>query len=106
MADQNQPVKKKEATSARVVVLNEVQDRNAGGRSDWTLCLQWCLYNYDNNTTQYGYRFIWRKEDGKLQAARGQARIPNLEIAMGLMQRAKDEGWGDLSNNSLKDDNR
>ncbi|WP_214771299.1 hypothetical protein [Exiguobacterium sp. s133] len=94
------------AKSARVVVLNETQETKSGIRGGWTLCLQWCIYTYDDGTNQHGYRFIWRRPDGKLQAARGQARIPNLEIAMRLMQQAKDAGWGDLSNNSLKDDNR
>jgi hypothetical protein len=41
-----------------------------------------------------GYRFIWRRPDSSLQAARGQARIPSIEVARGLMQRAEEEGWG------------
>lgn len=94
------------AKSARVIPLNETTDSNVPGKDGWTLCLQWCVYSYDDGTNKHGYRFIWRKEDGKLQAARGQARIPNLSIAMKLMEQAKKEGWGDLSDNSPKTDNR
>jgi hypothetical protein len=62
----------------------------------WTLCLQWVKYVYeDERPSQEGYRFIWRKPGGqKLQAARGQARIPSLAIARRLMAKAEKEGWG------------
>jgi hypothetical protein len=61
---------------------------------DWRLCLQWCRYIYDDGTMQEGYRFIWRRPEGGLQAARGQARIPSLKVARKLMDKAVDEGWG------------
>ena len=46
----------------------------------------------------YGYRFIWRTPEGKLQPARGQARIPSIKIAKELMDYAIAEGWGEKSN--------
>ncbi|OMC86937.1 hypothetical protein BK128_09745 [Viridibacillus sp. FSL H7-0596] len=94
------------ATSARVQVINEIAyDEEAVGKS-WVLCLQWCRYIYDDGTMEMGFRFIWRREDGKLQAARGQARIPNLEMASELMERAKKLGWGHNSSETEKVDNR
>ncbi len=93
------------ATSARIQVIEEVvYDENAVGK-DWVLCLQWCRYVYDDGRMQMGYRFIWRREDGSLQAARGQARIPDLNMAMELMDKAKALGWGDNSGESDKTDN-
>jgi hypothetical protein len=48
-------------------------------KNGWRLCLQWGRYQYDDKTEpQAGYRFIWRRPDGSLQPARGQARIPSL----------------------------
>lgn len=61
----------------------------------WQLCLQWCRYVYEDKSTQEGYRFIWRWPDNKLQAARGQARIPSLKCAEDLIKMASDAGWGD-----------
>jgi hypothetical protein len=78
---------------ARVDWLREVRHGSAG---DWQLCFQWCRYRYDTKEVQYGYRFVWRRaEDGSIQAARGQARLPSIEVAQSLIQRAQDEGWGD-----------
>ncbi|GGH16666.1 hypothetical protein [Paenibacillus segetis] len=94
------------ATSARVQVINEVAyDPNAVGNS-WVLCLQWCRYIYDDGTMEMGFRFIWRRDDGSLQAARGQARIPDLEMVSVLMERAKQLGWGHNSSSEDKVDNR
>lgn len=94
------------ATKARVQVINEVAyDNNAIGK-EWVLCLQWCRYIYDDGTMQMGFRFIWRRPDGSLQAARGQARIPDLNIASELMEKAKQQGWGHNANSSEKVDNR
>ena len=81
---------------ARVQVINETTLDNSNP-SDWTLWFQWCRYFYDNGEMEYGYRFIWRRpksEGGSLQAARGQARIPSMEILDGLVAKAKQEGWG------------
>ena len=79
------------SAAARVQVIHEViQDREG----DWRLCFQWCRYIYANGNMEQGYRFIWRRPNGDLQAARGQARIPSIAVARELMQRAQEEGWG------------
>jgi len=79
--------------ATRVQVINEtVRGFEEGG---YTLCFQWCRYLYDNGGLEHGYRFIWRREDGSLQPARGQARIPSIEILEELVKTAKNEGWGD-----------
>jgi hypothetical protein len=60
----------------------------------WVLCFQWCSYNYGDGSQESGYRFIWKKPDGKLQAARGQARLPSIKLAEEMLEQAKREGWG------------
>lgn len=76
----------------RVQVINEVNDGEPG---DWVLCFQWCNYIFDNGTIDKGYRFIWRRPDGSMQPARGQARIPSLAEAERLFCLAREAGWGD-----------
>ena len=76
---------------ARVQVINEV---SKGRRGDWVLCLQWCRYLYDDGNMEQGYRFIWRRPNGKLQPARGQARIPSFDWVEELIAKAKNAGWG------------
>ena len=76
-------------TSARVQVIEEVTHDEKK-----SLCFQWCRYVYGNGEIQEGYRFIWRREDGSLQAARGQARIPSIAVARELLKKAEDAGWG------------
>mgnify|MGYP000874523291 CR=1 FL=1 len=76
---------------ARIVVLNETK---VGEPGDWNLCLQWCRYEYGDGTESMGYRYIWRRPNGHLQGARGQARIPSLGTMMELMSVAIREGWG------------
>jgi len=84
---------------ARVQVVKEVklEKPQYGG---WVLCLQWCRYLYDNGKMERGFRFIWRRPDGSLQPARGQARITTLEDAETLIAMARNEGWG----NEIGDD--
>ena len=77
--------------TARVQVINEVVN---GDPNDWRLCFQWCRYIYGNGEMQEGYRFIWRRPSGSLQAARGQARIPSINIARELIEAAEAAGWG------------
>jgi hypothetical protein len=77
----------------RVQVIKEA--KSSVKPNSWQLCFQWCLYVYDNGTSQNGYRFIWRQPDGKLQPARGQARIPSINHALTLINEAKETGWGD-----------
>lgn len=77
---------------ARVQVVNETPK---GKPDDWQLRLQWCRYMYDDGGMEHGYRFIWVRPEGTLQAARGQARIPSRAVAEGLFKQARAEGWGD-----------
>ena len=79
---------------ARVQVINEVPHHEQR-QNDWILYLQWCRYFYDDGNMERGYRFIWRRPDGSLQPARGQARIVSLTDAERLIQMARNEGWGD-----------
>jgi hypothetical protein len=55
--------------------------------SGWTLCFQDCIWVYSdpNLEDEYGYRFIWRRPDGSLQAARGQARLPAIQDLVELL---------------------
>lgn len=75
---------------AWVKIHNEVSD---GHHGDWMLCFQECTYNYDDGSTEDGYRFIWRRPDGSLQAARGQARIPDPATLYRLTSEAIRKGW-------------
>ena len=78
---------------ARVNVLREMRTGDVG---EWQLCFHWCRYMLEEGEIQYGYRFVWRrKEDGSIQAARGQARIPNYAVMKELMDKAARAGWGD-----------
>jgi hypothetical protein len=85
------------ATSARVQVLDEIAYVEESIGKKWVICLQWCRYIYDDGELEYGFRFIWRRPDGSLQAARGQARIPDLNIVEDLVKRARVLGWGNNS---------
>ena len=60
---------------------------------EWTLYFQKVTYHYDDGSAQDGFRFIWRRPDGSLQAARGQARIESYEQMMALINQAKKEGF-------------
>lgn len=76
----------------RVVILNEA---SKGAKGAWNLCFQYCRYEYGDGTKEEnGYRFIWRRPNGNLQGARGQARIPSLADIHELMAEALREGWG------------
>jgi len=86
----------------RVQIINEVMTGSPKETKEWELCFQWCLYVYDDGTNEHGYRFIWRRPDGNLQPARGQARIPSVKKAIELMEIAKKEGWGDYDADSIK----
>jgi hypothetical protein len=79
------------AVTGRVAVLNEAI---LGREDDWRLCFQRCRYMFNDGSVQDGFRFIWRRPDGSLQAARGQARIPSLQDARSLMDKAEKAGWG------------
>ena len=60
---------------------------------DWNLCFQKVTYHYEDGSMQDGFRFIWRRPDGSLQAARGQARIETYEQMMASINQAKEEGF-------------
>ncbi len=77
---------------ARIQVINEI---DPGPENDWRLCFQFGRYIYDDGNMQEGYRFIWKRPDGTLQAARGQARIQSLTQAQELMKQARAAGWGE-----------
>ena len=80
--------------NARVEILHETTQKTSD--EGWTLCFQQCKYHYDSGETQEGYRFIWRRPNGTLQAARGQARIPSVAVMLKLISAAMSEGWGCL----------
>ncbi|MEW5994484.1 MAG: hypothetical protein AB1744_08825 [Candidatus Zixiibacteriota bacterium] len=77
---------------AWVEIVNEVRDSLAVPK-DWTMCFQDCIYHYDDATPEPGYRFIWRRPDGSLQAARGQARIEDEAMLYRLLHQAIQAGW-------------
>jgi hypothetical protein len=77
---------------ARVQIIEETCTDYGAGK--WNLCFQWCLYVYEDGTSEKGYRFIWRRADGSLQPARGQARIPDIPTLEELVEKAKQQGWG------------
>ena len=45
-----------------VNVIHEV--KRCEVENEWVLCFQYCEYFYDDNTSETGYRFIWRKPNG------------------------------------------
>lgn len=59
---------------------------------DWTLHFQKVVYYFEDGHTEEGFRFIWRRPDGSLQAARGQARIPGRKELLELIALAEKEG--------------
>jgi hypothetical protein len=83
------------AVTGRVAILRDGADEVALDKDGgWKLCFQRCRYMYSNGESEDGYRFIWRRPDGSLQGARGQARIPSLKDARLLMAEAEKAGWG------------
>jgi len=80
--------------TSRVEIHEEVIDESYGSTTDWRLCFHWVTYHYsDGSPSQKGYRFIWRRPDGSLQAARGQARIPSAAVLLSLLAQASSAGW-------------
>lgn len=73
-------------------VLEEVRTFDPG---DWQLCFQYGVYVYepaDSDSREFGYRFIWRRPNGQLQGARGQARL-EPELITILLGKAAEAGW-------------
>lgn len=74
-----------------VEIHDEVRNGEVG---DWQLCFQRVTYHHDDGDwTEEGYRFIWRRPNGNLQAARGQARIPDAATHDRLIHDARSQGW-------------
>lgn len=82
-----------------VNVLHEVKREEVN--NEWVLCFQYGEYVYDDGNREHGYRFIWRRPDGSLQPARGQARIPKISDALYLITKAMEQGWGNLGEKNL-----
>lgn len=80
--------------ATRFHIRREVQEHFPD--SNWVLCFQYGTYYYDDRTSLDGYRYIWRRPNGNLQPARGQARIPSIAIAKKLLDKAEAGGWGDF----------
>lgn len=78
------------SVQARVHVIKSTEKEMDGG---WILCFQWCAYNYSDGGQQNGYRFIWRRPDGSLQGARGQARLPSMKLIRDMLEQAERQGW-------------
>lgn len=77
---------------AHVKFHHEVPTTRTNG--SWQLCFQQCTFYFDDGREpQNGYRFIWRRPNGKLQPARGQARIPSKHELESLLNQATAEGW-------------
>ncbi len=81
---------------AWVEINHEVKAKTSDGKitEAWVLCFQHCTYHFDDDTYENGYRFIWRRPNSSLQAARGQARIPSIAHIKELVDAAVHEGWG------------
>lgn len=79
-------------TQTRIQIVNETPNRHDG---TWQLRLQWCRFLLADGGLQHGYRLIWIRPDGSLQATRGQARLPSFDAVERLFAQAKSEGWGD-----------
>ena len=79
----------------RVKVIEEVRTADPKESGKWELAFQWCRYiDQDDGSSYHGYRFIWYRPNGSLQAARGQARLPSIRLIRELTERAESEGWG------------
>lgn len=79
---------------SRVKVLHEVPKNNLLNENQWNLCFQHVRYEYSDGSEQEGYRFIWRRPNGNMQGARGQARIPSISKLLELVSMAMADGWG------------
>jgi hypothetical protein len=76
----------------RVVIRDEIRQPTAR-QGEWCLAFQKVRYIYASGDLEDGYRFIWYRADGSLQAARGQARIGSVADALWFIQQAVERGW-------------
>jgi hypothetical protein len=72
------------ANECNVVVHRSVEKFFNDG--EWILCFQEGTWEYTdpNRENEQGYRFIWKRPDGSLQA-RGAARLPSIKDMIELM---------------------
>ena len=62
----------------------------------WNPALQWCRHISDEGgATSYGYRLVWRDENGNLRSGAGQARLHSLALIRDLLRKADAKGWKD-----------
>jgi len=93
---------------ANFKIIHEVPKSKNAQQGDWVLYFQFGEYRYSKAekakgfSDTHGYRFIWRTSDGKLQASRGQARIPSIAEALALISEARKDGWGDEEHKDRK----
>ena len=78
---------------ANFTIIHEVPNKETQLKDNWCLYFQFGTYHYDDGTQDDGYRFIWRRPDGTLQASRGQARIPSKQELFTLLALASEAGW-------------
>ncbi|MCD6452884.1 MAG: hypothetical protein J7K77_01130 [Dehalococcoidales bacterium] len=65
------------------------------GDDRWEICLQWGTFVYKDGRMEQAYRFIWKDDNEHLRAQKAQAFIKSLDVAQELINKAKNEGWGD-----------
>jgi hypothetical protein len=75
-----------EIRSSQCKVLVHRSAEKSFGDGEWALCFQECTWTYHNpvNDDEEGYRFIWKRPDGSLQA-RGAARLPSIKDMIEVM---------------------
>lgn len=78
---------------AHFKIEHEVTKTSDKEKKCWKLYFQKGEYIYNDGKCEKGYRFILRRPDGSLQAARGQARIPSKNELIELLELASKEGW-------------
>ena len=71
-----------------VNVIHEVWTESVGAQ----LGLQWCRYAFPQ-LPQYGYRFVWRDDEGRIFEQGSPALIPRAAWIFELIQKATDAGW-------------
>ena len=77
---------------ARVIIKDEVPNIIYDGKRH--LYFQKCEWQYSNGIpSEYGFRFMWRDQCGKLIPHRGQARIPSKQDIDRLLNFAVQAGW-------------
>ena len=67
--------------------------------------LQGCVTSLSNkgDSSCYGYRFIWRDEDGNLRSGAGKTRLHSLTLIRDLLRKAEAAGWRDHNANAVCD---